>query len=75
MQIRLGNDQDLVFIKEMLFQDFFWNPQMSRPELDEFFNNKEFSKLISNWGRSGDRVVIAENEQNLIGAAWFRFEC
>ena len=48
---------------------------MSRPEIDEFFNNKEFSKLISNWGRSGDRVVIAENEQNLIGAAWFRFEC
>ncbi len=72
MQIRLGNDQDLVFIKEMLFEAFFWNPQMSRPELDEFFNNKEFSKLISNWGRSGDRVVIAENEQNLIGAAWFR---
>ena len=75
MQIRLGNDQDLVFIKEMLFEAFFWNPQMSRPEIDEFFNNKEFSKLISNWGRSGDRVVIAENEQNLIGSAWFRFEC
>ncbi len=72
MQIRLGNDQDLVFIKEMLFEAFFWNPQFSRPEIDDFFNNQEFYKLISNWGRFGDRVVIAENKKNLIGAAWFR---
>ncbi len=72
MQIRPGNNQDLVFVKEMLFEAFFWNPQISRPEIDEFFNNQEFYKLISNWGRFGDRVVIAENEQNLIGAAWFR---
>lgn len=72
MQLRLGNNEDLVFIKKMLFEAFFWNPQNSRPDIDEFFNNRESHKLISNWGRFGDRLIIAENEQNPIGAAWFR---
>ncbi len=72
MKLRLGNNQDIEFIREMLFEAFFWLPQMSRPDIDEFFNNQEFYKLISDWGRFGDRVVLAENEQNLIGAAWFR---
>ena len=72
MQLRLGNNQDIAFIKQMLFEAFFWNPQMSRPHIDEFLNNQEFHKLISNWGRSGDRIVISEDEQIPIGAAWFR---
>ncbi len=72
MQIRLGNIDDLEFIKEMLFEAFFWNPQMSRPDIKEFSKNQEFQKLVLNWGRIGDRVVIAENGENSIGAAWFR---
>lgn len=72
MRFRLGNNQDIGFIKEMLFEAFFWNPHFSRPDIDDFFNSKKIHKLISGWGRFGDRVVIAEDEQNFIGAAWFR---
>ena len=72
MQLRLGNNQDIAFLKQMLFEAFLWNPQISRPDIHEFFNKQEFHKLISNWGRIGDRIVIAEDEQNPVGAAWFR---
>jgi len=72
MQLKLGNNQDIDFIREMLFEAFFWNPKILRSDFDEFFKNEEFHKLISNWGRFGDRVVIAADEHKAIGAAWFR---
>jgi len=72
MEIRPGDNQDMEFIREMLFEAFFWMPQRPRPGIDEFFNDREFSKLFSNWGRNGDRTVIAENGKIRIGAAWFR---
>ena len=72
MLLRLGNKKDIAFIKEMLFEAFFWNPQMSRPDFKEFFTNQEIQKLLSNWGRNGDRAVITEIEGNKIGSAWFR---
>ena len=72
MQLRLGNKKDLKFIKEMLFEAFFWNTRMSRPDFEEFFTNREFQKLLSNWGRFGDRVVIAEDKSIPVGVAWYR---
>ncbi len=56
----------------MLFEACFWNPNMHRPDIDQFFKNNDIAKLISNWGRIGDGVVIAEDAQQLIGAAWYR---
>lgn len=72
MHFRMGNSDDLEFMKQMLFEAFFWNPQMSRPDFDEFFQQPEFRKLLEHWGRFGDRAVIAEEKQQPIGAAWFR---
>ena len=72
MKLRPGNNQDIDFVKEMLFEACFWNSNLSRPDIDEFYKNEEFSKLISKWGRVGDRIVIAEDEQNPVGAAWYR---
>ena len=72
MQFRVGSKEDLKFIKEMLFEACFWNPNMLRPEMEQFFKNEDICKLISNWGRIGDRVVIVEDAQDLIGVAWYR---
>ena len=72
MQIRLGNSEDLIFLKEMLFEAFFWKQELLRPKLEEFFENPEISKLILNWGRVGDRLLIAEQGNKRIGAAWYR---
>jgi len=72
MQIRTGNHQDLPFIKEMLFEAFFWNPEIPRPARGDFFQSPAIYKLLANWGRPGDRAVIAEIDQKPVGAAWFR---
>ena len=57
----------------MLFEAFFWRPDQSRPSLQAFNKNPEFQKLSRDWGRTGDRAIIAEKDGQPVGAAWFRF--
>lgn len=73
MKIRKGTKKDLPFLKEMLFEAFFWNPDLERPGYQEFLQHPEFGKLLSKWGRPGDRAVIAEDNEKPIGVAWYRF--
>ena len=73
MKIRAGTKQDLSFLKEMLFEAFFWNPEMDRPDFDDFSNHPEFKKLLTGWGGSGDSAVIAEVDDTAVGVAWYRF--
>jgi ribosomal protein S18 acetylase RimI-like enzyme len=55
----------------MLFEAFFWNAGFGRPSLEEFLKDPRF-QLLENWGRRGDRSVIAEGDGKPIGAAWCR---
>ncbi|KAA3614041.1 MAG: GNAT family N-acetyltransferase [Calditrichaeota bacterium] len=73
MHIRSANLEDLPFIEKMLFEAFFWQPEMKRPVKREFFAQPEIAKLLGNWGRAGDRAVIAEEDGVPVGAGWFRF--
>jgi len=73
MKIRNATKTDMPFLKEMLFEAFFWNPEMDRPDFDDFMKHPEFKKLLSSWGRSGDIAIIAEVDNLPVGAAWFRY--
>ncbi|MEX1071576.1 MAG: GNAT family N-acetyltransferase, partial [Anaerolineales bacterium] len=57
----------------MLFEAFFWRPEQERPSPQLFNKNPEFQKLTRDWGRTGDRAIIAEIDGRPMGAAWFRF--
>src|SRR5262245_10295711 len=72
VDIRRLDAIDRAFLEEMLFEAFFWDPARPRPTLAEFRGHPEFSKLLADWGRPGDRGVVAEEQQCKIGAAWFR---
>jgi GNAT superfamily N-acetyltransferase len=71
-QLRPGLTTDLDFLKEMLFEAFFWDTSIKRPLFASFRDDPEFSKLVADWERRGDRAVIAEEGDMRIGAAWFR---
>lgn len=86
MQIRHGSHADLGFLEAMLFEAFHWDLAAARPSLASFRDEPEFRKLLADWGRSGDRLVVAEDgaivaedgavlageERERLGAAWFR---
>ncbi len=72
IRIRLARKKDLAFLKEMLFEAFFWRPAQPRPSYNDFASHSEFVKLLRDWGRAGDRALIAEVDGEAAGAAWFR---
>ena len=72
VDLRPLDTMDRAFLEEMLFEAFFWNPAWSRPTLADFREQPEFATPLADWGRSGDRGVLAEEQQTRIGAAWFR---
>src|ERR1035437_3926328 len=71
-QLRQGETTDLEFLEEMLFEAFFWDPSCKRPSFASFRDNPEFTKLLADWTRRGDRAVISEENGVRTGAAWFR---
>jgi len=71
-QLRPSDATDLDFLKEMLFEAFFWDPETRRPAFSSFCGDPEFTKLLAGWGRTGDRAVIAEEHGVRRGGAWFR---
>jgi GNAT superfamily N-acetyltransferase len=72
VHIRAAIEADLGFMREMLFEAFFWDPTIPRPSLDVFSSDVEFRKLLDQWGRHGDQAMIAEQRAMPVGAAWFR---
>ncbi len=72
VDVRPLDTTDRPFLEEMLLEAFFWNPAWSRPTPAEFREHPEFTKLLADWGRPGDRGVLAEAQRTRVGAAWFR---
>lgn len=72
MNIRAATADDLKFLEAMLFEAFFWDAAATRPAFSAFRRHPEFTKLLSGWGRRGDRGAIAEEDGQRVGAAWFR---
>ena len=72
VKIRSATTEDIGFLETMLFEAFFWDSTGPRPALSELRQQPEFTKLLSGWGRRGDRGVIAEDGTTPVGAAWFR---
>jgi len=73
MDLRIGSADDLQLLEEMLFEAIMWNPCLPRPTLREFFGKPDYVRYLEKWGRVGDTVVVAEEEGEPIGAAWYRF--
>jgi ribosomal protein S18 acetylase RimI-like enzyme len=72
VRIRAGGAPDLGFLEEMLFEAFFWDATTTRPVFATFRKHPEFTRLLADWGRPGDRSIVAEYEHARLGAAWFR---
>lgn len=72
MKIRQGTKEDLSVMMDLLFEAFYWDPEGLRPGKGDFFKDPEISKLLSDWGRSGDTMIVTEENQNIVAAAWYR---
>ncbi|MFQ5605887.1 MAG: GNAT family N-acetyltransferase [bacterium] len=72
IHFREATQADLSFLEKMLFEAFFWHPEQTRPPFLQFLRQPEIQKGLADWGRAGDRAIIALVNEALVGAAWYR---
>jgi ribosomal protein S18 acetylase RimI-like enzyme len=72
IQIRELADDDFSFLQEMAVQAMWWQSTTELPSLAQALLEPEFAKLLDRWGRRGDCAVIATQDDERVGAAWFR---
>ena len=57
----------------MLFEAAYWHPGQVRPSLEDGLERPDLVYILSDWGRRGDTALIAILNDQLVGAAWYRF--
>lgn len=72
MNIRPANEQDVQFLKKMLYEAARWNPDWPREPIEEVLADPILVRYHAGWGRPGDGGVVAEFEGEPVGAAWYR---
>jgi ribosomal protein S18 acetylase RimI-like enzyme len=64
--IRRGGANDVPFLRDMLRHAYYW--RWGDPETADL----PISRYVEGWGRRGDRVLIAIDGFQPVGAAWYR---
>jgi GNAT superfamily N-acetyltransferase len=70
-RVRPATKTDEHFLRGMLLLAAF-PPDAVRPALEEVLRDERLARYIVDWGRPGDGGVVAEEEGQPIGAAWYR---
>ena len=71
--LRPGTPEDIIFLREMLFEAAYWRPDQERPSLEAGLARADLVYLLADWGREGDMAVISIVDKQPVSAAWYRF--
>lgn len=66
------SDDDLPFVREMLYEAAFWRQESGGPPIDEALRKPDLARYVEGWGRPGDRGLVARVSETPAGAAWVR---
>ncbi|MEO8477533.1 MAG: GNAT family N-acetyltransferase [Actinomycetota bacterium] len=72
MNIRPTTKDDAEFLNTMLFEAARWNPDWPREPMAEVLDEPVLRRYHEDWGREGDGGLIAELDDEPVGAAWYR---
>ena len=62
--IRPGGRHDVRFLRDMLRHAYYWRMSES--------GDLPVARYVLNWGRPGDEGLVALDDANPVGAAWYR---
>jgi len=62
--IRAAGPQDVRFLRDMLRHAYYWRMNESA--------DLPVARYVLNWGRPGDAGLVALDDANPVGAAWYR---
>ncbi len=72
--IRMGGQDDLPTLEQMLYEAFSWRPGMPLTPVDVVLARPGIRRYVKEWGRPGDVAVVAIGgpDGTPVGAAWYR---
>ncbi len=74
LEYRKAAQEDLPFMKRMLYEAVYWRTPDTRPSFEEAMGIPGIAKSLAGWGeRPGDTGVIAWADGTPAGAAYVRF--
>ena len=73
--IRIGNSNELWFLKSMLYEAVTWDHKKCIHEQKEILQSPDILKIMKDWGnRKGDIFLICQKDDGkLLGSVWYRF--
>jgi GNAT superfamily N-acetyltransferase len=72
-EIRELRDDDLDFLREMLYAALDWRQDASLPPIDFILSHPQVVVFHREWGRKGDAALVAEEDGRPVGVVWYRF--
>jgi GNAT superfamily N-acetyltransferase len=73
MLIRDLRDDELDFLREMLYAALAWRPDVELPPFEWVLEHPQVAPFHTAWGRAGDTALVAEEGGHPVGLAWYRF--
>jgi GNAT superfamily N-acetyltransferase len=70
--LRAARPDDLELLRALLFEAAFWRPEPARPSPGEALAVPELARYVEDFGRPGDLGLVAEEDGEPLGAAWWR---
>jgi GNAT superfamily N-acetyltransferase len=71
--IRELTDDDLGFLREMLYSALDWRPDAELPPIELVLAHEQVVIFHEGWGRAGDTALVAEENGRPVGVVWYRF--
>ena len=72
MNIRPVTNDDVAFLRKMMYEAARWSPDWPREPIEEVLADPALVRYHQGWGRPGDGGVLAEVDGHPVGAAWYR---
>lgn len=71
-EIRDLTENDLEFLREMLYAALAWRPGVDIPPVEWVLAHPQVVVFHEGWGRSGDTALVAEEHGRRLGVVWCR---
>jgi GNAT superfamily N-acetyltransferase len=73
MEIRDLRADETDFLRAMLYAALAWRPDVQLPPVEWVLEHPQVVVFHADWGRAGDVGLVADEEQESVGLAWYRF--
>jgi GNAT superfamily N-acetyltransferase len=73
LHLRTAQPDDVQLLRTLLLEAAFWRVNVVRPSLGEALAKPDLARYVEGFGRPGDLGIVAEEDGEPWGAAWWRY--